>query len=60
MTLPQLKEYIRTRIKESTLYSNPSKALSDPAVKDAKIRSGLEKLKKERPNEPVNIAERTK
>ena len=49
MTLPQLKEYIRARIKEATLYSNPSKALADPSVKDPKMRRELDKLKREKP-----------
>jgi hypothetical protein len=60
MTSSQLKEYIRSRIKEATLYSNPQKALTDPTVKDIKMRRELEKLKREKPNEPVSLAEKIK
>jgi hypothetical protein len=60
MTLQELRKYIKARVKETTLYSNPSKALSDPTVKDTKMRRELEKLKREKPNEPVSLAEKIK
>jgi hypothetical protein len=57
MNKQELQEYIKLKVKEATLYKNPSAALSDPSVKDTEMRRELEKMRKTQPNKPVSVAE---